>query len=143
MNPDFLNDYELKFSRRLKINNEILYNVISIVNEDGRTLPFCELNISNTVADILSKIDMDMSSLLFFCDGEYGVIWIRNEKIETAISDAKIAESISLDDEIENDIVMDNENDFDPFACFFNNNQNETTVSNDADSISDDIAPIM
>lgn len=143
MNPDFLNDYELKFSRRLKINNEILYNVISIVNEDGRTLPFCELNISNTVADILNKIDMDMSSLLFFCDGEYGVIQIRNEKIETAISDAKIAESISLDDEIENDIVMDDENDFDPFACFFNNNQNETTVSNDADSISDDIAPIM
>ena len=87
---------------------------------------------------------MDMSSLLFFCDGEYGVIQIRNEKIETAISDAKIAESISLDDEIENDIVMDNENDFDPFACFFNNNQNETTVSNDTDSIiSEDITPIM
>ena len=143
MNPDFLNDYELKFSRRLKINNEILYNVISIVNEDGRALPFCELNISNTVANILSKIDMNMSSLLFFCDGEYGVIQIRNEELETAISDAKIAESISLDDETENDIAMDDENAFDPFACFFNNNQDETTVSNDAGSISDDIAPIM
>ena len=37
----------------------------------------------------------------------------------------------------------DDENDFDPFACFFNNNQ-ETTVSNDTNSIvSDDIATIM
>ena len=68
---------------------------------------------------------------------------MRQAELETAISDAKIAESISLDDETENDIAMDDENAFDPFACFFNNNQDETTVSNDAGSISDDIAPIM
>ena len=144
LKPDFLYSYDsVRFVRAMKYREDYLFNVI-VVDIEGAAVPFCELSMSSTIADVLEGIELTAENFLFFCDGEYAAFHIKNDSLSSEIEDALIIEESFDESNAMNDSLdTDCENVSDDIFCSFLNGELDAEDRFGDDFIDSDITPVQ